>query len=177
MKLPHWAQLALGLANIILVWIIAHAAPGDLSLPAGVVTILIAVDKVISLFTDSVPTAMAAKRARLAAARASGLMLIAAAVTLLGCQGCGGTAGQIGTVVIPPIVDVGACVIKVIGVDLSKGETLDQAFADAEAQCLLGHPPSAAERSANDPTVQKIWGSVVEADEARGLRLPDGGTP
>lgn len=175
MTLPNWAKLALGLALVVITWAMNAAAGGQLVLPAVVMTILTVAKTVIGMLTDGVPTAVAAKRARLAAARASGVLLFVA-VSALGCQGCG-AAGQIGTVVIPPVVDVAGCIIKVIGVDLSKGETLDQAFSDAESQCLLGHAPSASERAANDPAVQKIWGTVVEADEVRGLRLPDGGTP
>lgn len=173
MKLPHWAQLGLGLAHVIIIWLVANAS--GLYLPAAVVTALVLVDKTIALLTDSVPTAMASRRARLAAVKASGAVLFAAAF-LLGCQGCS-SAGQVVPVVVPPVVDVAACVIKVVSVDLSKGETLDQAFADAEGQCLLGHAPSSAERAANDPTVEKIWATVVAAEETQGLRLPDGGTP
>jgi hypothetical protein len=178
MKLPHWAQLVLAFLIVAITWVMNEQASGQLVVPSVVMTILTVVKTVIGMLTDSVPSALAARRAGLAAAaKASTAMLVVGAALLLGCQGCGGAAGQVGTVVIPPVVDLAACVIKAIGVDLSKGETLDQAFADAESQCLLGHAPSTAERATNDPTVEKIWASVVAAEETQGLRLPDGGAP
>lgn len=171
MKLPHWAQLALGLAHVIIIWVIAHASPTDLSLPAIAVTVLVAADKAIALFTDSVPTALAARRARLAAVRSMQLLAFAASFAFLvfafGCQGCTKEQGQ---TIIPPIVDVSTCIIRTIADDVAAGKTWAQASDDAIAQCLLGHvPTSDAERAKYAPIVEREWSAVEGADAKRGL--------
>jgi hypothetical protein len=152
MKLPHWAQLALGLAHVIIVWLIAQNASGNLTLAATVVTLLVVVDKTIALLTDSVPSALAAKRARLAAVKISGVFLL-----LVGASGCTpSTGGQVVTT-IPPAVALVECVYQHVD------------------GCIQAHTPwpactlQTAEACGTDvPTIVSIWASKRAAEAREG---------
>jgi hypothetical protein len=53
LQLPHWAQLSLGLAVVVITWFLKENTAGALTLPAVVVTVLTATLTVIGLLTDS----------------------------------------------------------------------------------------------------------------------------
>lgn len=62
MKLPHWAQLAIGLAVVVLTWVVQQSQSGGLALPAAVTTVLTMVLTVLGLLSPSA-SAAANKRA------------------------------------------------------------------------------------------------------------------
>lgn len=160
MTLPNWAKLALGLALVIIVWIMNAQASGQLVLPAVVMTILTVAKTVIGLLTDGVPTAGAAKRARRAAMHSVALLAFAAALALVACQGC--TPSQRGQVVstVGPAVNLVECVYQHVD------------------GCIQAHTPwttctvQTAEACGTDAaSVVSIWASKRAAEAREG----DGG--
>jgi hypothetical protein len=130
MKLPHWAQLTLGLAVIIITWVMQKQASGDLTLPAIVMTVLVTIKTAIGLLTDGIPTALAAKRARLAAMRAGGL-----AIFLLAFVGCSGCSGSQPSQAVNAGVDLAVCVIVTVSADIAANVSWNQCVADAVSKC------------------------------------------
>jgi hypothetical protein len=91
MKLPHWAQLLLGLAVVIITWVMQQNSSGALVLPAVAVTVLTIVKTTIGLMSDSMKTS---------AARAAGEVIvgIAAAFLFLRClSACFGPSAVVPT--------------------------------------------------------------------------------
>ncbi len=113
MKLPHWLIVGLGFLLVCGTWVLAENARGDFTLPAQVIasiaTVLQIVKSVLGLTTDSVATTMAAQRARLAAARVSGVMLFVLA--LLACRCTPSQQGQVVSTV-PVAVNLVECVYE-----------------------------------------------------------------
>jgi hypothetical protein len=52
--LPHYVQMALGLASVILVWVMQQQSSGALVLPAAVVSGLVILKTIIGLLSPSI---------------------------------------------------------------------------------------------------------------------------
>ena len=55
--LPHWAQMALGVTTVILVWVMQQESSGQLVLPAAAVSAIVLVKTIIGLLTPSISLA------------------------------------------------------------------------------------------------------------------------
>jgi len=157
MKLPHWAQLVLALAVVVITWVMQQAAAGQLVLPAIAITVLTIVKTAIGMLTDSVPTGMAQKRAaRLAAGSLSALVLLVLfAFAAVGCSGCG---ASLNPAVVGPSVDLGVCVIESVATDVAAGKPWSVCVTDAVANC-----------GADAVSVSKIWDAHVAAEVKEGI--------
>lgn len=106
MKLPHWAQLLLGLVVVLITWVMQHVASGDLVLPAVAITILTVVKTAVGILSDS-PSTMAKLKMASAVTRVLGLwcmllLTVAAFALLAACSsGCHSTD--------PPLQIVAEC--------------------------------------------------------------------
>jgi ABC-type transport system involved in cytochrome bd biosynthesis fused ATPase/permease subunit len=54
MKLPHWAQVTLGLAVVVVTWVVQQQSAGNLTLPAAAVTVLTTLNTFMGLVSPSV---------------------------------------------------------------------------------------------------------------------------
>lgn len=100
MKLPHWAQILLGLAVVVITWVMQQNSSGALVLPAVAVTVLTVVKTTIGLLSDSMKTS---------AARAAGAvitMLVLAFFSVRVLTACFGPGAVV------PTVDFAACVAE-----------------------------------------------------------------
>lgn len=128
MKLPHYVLVALSLVVVILTWVIAEQAKGDLAVPAqflaAIVSAVKLIDTVIAMCSDSVSSGLAQKRALAAAAtKVSGVILF---VLALGALGGGLTACAQIQAVLPELDAIEAVVVK----DLAANDTDGQIAAD-----------------------------------------------
>lgn len=121
MKLPHWAQLVLGLAVVVITWIMAQNASGQLVLPAILVTVLTIVKTTIGMLTDSVSTSSARTTGGRAVAIALWLTVgIFGARTLTACA-LAAKAAPSGAALLACIVD-----------DAAKGDGIAQIAEDCD---------------------------------------------
>lgn len=82
LKLPHWAQLALGLAALVVSWLIHQQSSGALDLPAGVMAALTMASTALGLVSGSALSGKAAKPAGFARID---MLLVLVAVGAIGC--------------------------------------------------------------------------------------------
>lgn len=123
MNKTNWLKLALGLASVIVVWIMNQQANGTLVLPSSVATVLLIVKTVLGQLTDGVPTVQAKRMAMKAAAKTASVLALVAcfivpislpvgvvvapmAVAEVACSAAQSTAAQSA---VPALVD---CVYK-----------------------------------------------------------------
>ena len=164
MKLPHWAQLVLGLLVVVIAWVMNQTASGALVLPAAVLTLLTIVKTVIGIMSDAAGVPSQAEKRGFAPFK---LVLALAAAGCLFAGGVAITACPPGATVPPTVVDTGACVLDVVSKDMLAGMAFPQAVEDAAIKCFGG---ASAENVAK---VQSLWASHLAAsDRMRGL---DGG--
>lgn len=150
--------MVLALAVVVITWVMQQAASGQLVLPAIAITVLTIVKTAIGMFTDSVPTGMAQKRAlRAAAAAKFGTMLVLMAVFVLGAIGCSG-CGAVNPAVVGPSIDLGVCVIQSVATDVAAGKSWGVCVSDAVANC-----------GADALSVSKIWDAHVAAEVKEGV--------
>jgi hypothetical protein len=57
-KLPHWAALVIALVGIIITWVLQQEAAGTLVLPALAVTVLLAIQPILTWLSPSASPAM-----------------------------------------------------------------------------------------------------------------------
>lgn len=157
MTLPNWAKLVLGLALVVVMWVMNQITSGALVVPATVGTALAVLKTVLSMLTDGVPTANAMKRARRAAMHSVALLAFTGALVLVACQGC--TPSQQGQVVstVGPSVSLVECVYQHVD------------------GCIQAHTPwttctvQTAEACGTDAaSVVSIWASKKAAEAREG---------
>jgi len=88
LKLPHWAQLAIALAVIVVTWVMNEQASGALVLPAAVVSVLTVVKTVLGLFSGSASGKAPAASSQRGFARVK-LLGALSIVGFVGAAGCG----------------------------------------------------------------------------------------
>lgn len=167
MKLPHWAYLVLALTSLVVGQLLAWQQSGTVALAGWIVTALAALKVPLALFTDSVQTSAASKRALAAASsRAAGLALFAlAALPIVACSGCSGAQQQNA---VNAGVSLAACVLATVSEDVAAGRPWSTCVADAVSQC-----------GADAVTVATVWADHVHAEVVEGfvpkMPAPDAG--
>lgn len=154
MKLPHWAQLALALAVVVITWVMNANASGQLVLPALLVTILTIAKTAIGMLTDSVPTAMAAARRAAGRTLSVGLVLIGLGALTEEETGC--SAAQKSAAV----VDGGAlaaCILGSVSSDIAAGKC-------SGANWPICVQDAAVKCGSDVATVATIWAAHTKAE-------------
>lgn len=112
LKLPHWAQILLGLATVVLAWVMQQESSGALVLPAAAVTAITLVKTLVGVFSSSASPATNIVAGKMAARKLAGIAgaTLALCVILggsLACQACSpATISKVETVSIDSTVCV-----------------------------------------------------------------------
>lgn len=152
MKLPHYAQLLLGLLVVVITWVMQQASSGALVLPAIAITVLTIVKTAIGMLTDSPSTMAKLKAASLVTKTLVCWLGIAAGCfflgTILACQACSPPTPA----VIAPTVDTVLCILTTYATDEAGGMQPIAIIADVGAKC-----------NADAQTIASVWGAHVHA--------------
>jgi hypothetical protein len=132
MKLPHWLQLVLALAVVILAWVMQQASSGALVLPAAVMSALTVLSTVLGLFTRPVGQ-VAVQDGKVSLSRpppgqrGCAPVRLVAALAVVGLfalvVGCPALVPVVG-----PSIDTGVCAVE----EALKGKTLLEIWNDCK---------------------------------------------
>ena len=117
MKLPHWAAVLISLVAVVVAWLTAQSAAGNLVLPVAVLGVLPLVNAVIAALSPSAVTSTNVKAAALKSTLCSTLAFVAFALVLTACAA------------LLPAVPLAAC----IATDALKGDSIAVIAKDCEA--------------------------------------------
>ena len=121
LKLPHYFQIGLGLAGVILTWVVQQTTSGDLVLPASVMSVILVLKTLIGvLSTSAVPGKNTAAVLAQSALRTLCLLsvVVFAAAAIAGCPQA------------VPVVGPGSACVGAVVEDAVAGKSIAQILAD-----------------------------------------------
>lgn len=118
LKLPHWAQMLIALAAVVVTWIMQQSAAGTLVLPAVAMTALVVLNTIIGILSPSAKPSVNASAVKAAAATTILLLALGAGIVT--------TQTACAQPVLPTIVKVE----QVVEADLAAGVSDSQLASD-----------------------------------------------
>jgi hypothetical protein len=125
-KAPHYLQIALSLASVIVVWAVQQTTAGNLVLPAAVISALTLVQTVLGLFSTSVSSSRNAAAAVAASALRTLMVVSMVALTGVLVAACPAAVPIVG-----PAADCGVAIIE----DAVAGMSVAQIVAKEGQRC------------------------------------------